>query len=62
MKKYKDGKMVEMTQEEAEKIRSRMNRRRTKMRPMASADYEARIKSLEDQIVILKAQKAAEEA
>lgn len=61
MKKYKDGKMVEMTPEEAKKIRNRMNRYRTHMRPMAS-DYESRIKALEDEIAILKAQKAAEEA
>ena len=65
MKKYKDGKMVEMTPEEVEKIRNRMNRRRANMRPMA-ADYEARIKSLEDQVETLTAQlnkeKATEEA
>lgn len=61
MKKYKDGKMVEMTPEEAEKMRNRMNRYRTHIRPM-TLDYESRIKALEDEIAILKAQKAAEEA
>ena len=54
MKKYKDGKMVEMTPEEAEKIRNHMNRRRANMRPMAS-DYESRIKTLEDTVAMLVA-------
>lgn len=60
MKKYVNGKIVEMTEADITKRKSRANNR-PNARKNAS-DYEVRIKELEDVVAKLLAQQNTEEA
>lgn len=52
MKKYKDGKIIDIPEEEAEQIRKRFQKRTNSN---TSRNYEKRIKELEDTVAMLVA-------
>ena len=55
IKRYKDGKFFDVPEEEAEKIKKRFEKRRAP-RQRTSADYEAKIKTLEETLEKVLAQ------
>ena len=60
MKKYVNGKIVEMTEEDINKRNSRIANRPNSRKD--TSKYEARVKELEDTVAKLLAQQSAEEA
>lgn len=55
MKKYKDGKMVDISKDEIENLKRRSEKHRVVNRFTAS-DYEERIKSLEESVNFILSQ------
>lgn len=59
MKKYKNGKIMEVSTEETARIQKHFEKRKTSKQP-SLVDYEARIKELEEAIAALTTQTKTE--
>ena len=60
MKKYKDGKIIDVSKNEAEMINKRAEKHRNSRKPSAN-DHEVRIKALEESVAALLAKENKEE-